>query len=196
MQCDFCPNEATIEIVIFVNGEAQKVRMCASCYKQKLSEMMENLPQEWGGKQLTDQIRDMLEKAEEAGVLQQGFEVNFINTDGVSGKVSASMEPDATEEDEEGSAVQTFHFNPFRDLQMGMPKEKAEPRETATSAREQAFAQQRKAFIERRNALMQKMQIALDAEEYEKCALYRDELSEIGDALIRLNEERKDPYGV
>ena len=96
MQCDFCPNEATIEIVILVNGEAQKVSMCASCYQEKLQEMMGALPQKWGGKELTDQIRTMLEKAQEDGTLYQGVEFNFIAPD-------APVPEEAEDEDEEES---------------------------------------------------------------------------------------------
>ena len=76
MKCDFCDNDANVEIVVFINGKAQKVRMCSSCYQKKLAEMMGQLPKEWGGKELTDQIRSMLEKAQEGGFMP-GMEVSF-----------------------------------------------------------------------------------------------------------------------
>ncbi len=80
MKCDFCDNDANVEIVVFINGKAQKVRMCSSCYQKKLAEMMGQLPKEWGGKELTDQIRSMLEKAQEGGFMP-GMEVSFLQSD-------------------------------------------------------------------------------------------------------------------
>lgn len=81
MKCDFCDHDASIEIVVFVNGKAQKVRMCASCYQEKLSEMMGQIPKEWGGKELTDQLKEMLAQAQESGMMP-GMEVSFLQQDG------------------------------------------------------------------------------------------------------------------
>lgn len=202
MKCDFCDNDANVEIVVFVNGKAQKVRMCSSCYQKKLAEMMGQLPKEWGGKELTDQISSMLEKAQEGGFMP-GMEVSFLQSDmpnvpPMEDAADAEEKSDEDADDEE-SGDGTSQLNPFRQLFMPMDgKETIETKEekTATSARDLAFAKQRKQLRNRRNALVQKMQMALQEEDYEKCAAYRDELNDIGDALLRLNEERKDPYGV
>ncbi|MDD7593474.1 MAG: hypothetical protein PUJ57_04500 [Peptoniphilaceae bacterium] len=202
MQCDFCPNEATIEIVILVNGEAQKVRMCASCYQEKLQEMMGALPQKWGGKELTDQIRTMLEKAQEDGTLYQGVEFNFIAPDAPVPEEAEDEDEDEEAEDEDAVMIDAEKL--FRQMQMHLDlhpfgerhHEAHAKRDEGKSARELAFDQQRKSLLSQRTQLIQKMQIALNEEDYEKCAHYRDDLDRIGDALIQLNEERKDPHGV
>lgn len=196
MQCDFCPNEASIEIVIFVNGEAQKVRMCASCYQEKLQEMMGAIPKEWGGKELTDQIRHMIEHAEENGAMYQGVEFNILSKE----PTDKEVEEVSTSEDEAERFVQALRRVASRSFWEGHhahePRESREPREENKSAREKAFDAQRKNLLAQRHKLTQQMQVALNEENYEKCAQYRDALDRIGDALLQLNEERKDPHGV
>lgn len=207
MKCDFCDHDASIEIVAFVNGKAQKVRLCASCYKEKLAEMMGQIPKEWGGKELTDQLKEMLEKAQESGMMP-GVEVSFLQQDGPTvppmsdeedGEEEALAE-DASQEVDDSSQEEEenpFRFNPFQTLfatERNDSLDKSE--EKSTNARDLALARTRRALRKRRRTLLDKMQLALQEEKYELCAQYRDELNKIGDDLLLLNEERKDPYGV
>ena len=209
MKCDFCDHEANIEIVIFVNGKAQKVRMCASCYQERLSEMMDQLPEEIGGQQLTDQIRNMLEQANAGGPFFQGMEFSFHPTFDMEHQPGAADEEDMEEqaeaqeaEDDAGAeeglvSEREIPFPPFEELFRGLGSQsRKENHEPPASARDRAFAQQRRDLKRRRRELVAKMQIALQEEDYETCALYRDELNATCDALVKLNEERKDPYGV
>lgn len=75
MKCDFCSNDASIEIVVFVNGKARKLRMCPSCYEAKMHEFMEELPQEWGGDMLTEQIKSLMNNGKIQEILQEGLEM-------------------------------------------------------------------------------------------------------------------------
>lgn len=167
MKCDFCPNDASIEIVVFVNGEAKKIRMCPDCYKEKLQEMMENMPKEWGGAMLGDQLKAMMEKMEQSGALIQGLEFR-VNRDPARSKEEFTIE------------------------QVSKENEETRPK----SARDRAFDEQLKALRRQRAKLVQELDIALAQEEYEKCAGLRDDIAKIGDDLVKLNEERKNPYGV
>lgn len=205
MKCDFCDHDASIEIVVFVNGKAQKVRMCASCYQEKLSEMMGQIPKEWGGKELTDQLKDMLSKAQESGMMP-GMEVSFLEQDepvvpamddDESSRESESVQNEEEENAEESEEENPFRFNPFQKLFTTEHKSTTEnSREKTANARELALKRTRQQLRKRRRKLLDNMQLALAEENYELCAQYRDELNKIGDDLILLNEERKDPYGV
>lgn len=142
MQCDFCPNEATIEIGINMNGEIKTLHLCASCYEEKMKEFLSLMPAEWGNQELSQQIQEML------------------------GKSMVSK----------------------------LDKEKSEKRES--SPQERAFDMQRSALHRQRKDYMRKLEAALMEENYEECALFRDEINRIGDAIVQLNEERKDLHGV
>lgn len=191
MQCDFCSNDANIEIVVFVNGQPKKMHLCSSCYQEKLEEMADHLPEEWGGKQLGEQIRSMLEKAQEAGGLIQGMEFSMHAPEEDLDASDLFQEADEEEEEKRPS----FGFPPLENLSSSASASKKD-RGGEKSARELAFAKQRKSLLGQRAKLLEKMQFAIQAEDYEACARYRDELDQIGDSLLRLNEERKDPYGV
>lgn len=208
MKCDFCDHDASIEIVVFVNGKAQKVRMCASCYQEKLAEMMGQIPKEWGGKELTDQLKEMLEKAQESGMMP-GMEVSFLQPDEPNippirddeNEEELISPEDAEKEEaddrEEGHGENPFQFNPFQKLFASERSDNLDKNpEKTTNARDLALARTRRELRKRRRTLLEKMQLALQEENYELCAQYRDELNKIGDDLILLNEERKDPYGV
>ncbi|MDY3052158.1 MAG: UvrB/UvrC motif-containing protein [Ndongobacter sp.] len=164
MQCDFCSNEATIEMVMIVDGQAQKVRMCPSCYKKKIEEMVEQLPKEWGGSLLAEQLKAVFEQLDSDGRLVGGLEMRITREVGEHGEM--------------------------------MNVEKMERRGTAESARERAFEEQLRSLKRQRVEATRAMEQALAEEDYEACAKYRDRIAEIGEELIRLNEERKDPYGV
>ncbi len=168
MKCDFCSNDASVEIVVFVDGEAQKIRMCSSCYKEKLQEMMQNMPQEWGGVMLSEQLNAMLEKAEEGGFFE-------------------SMEFKVNRNPHSGEEKFTFQK---------MSQEKPIEADSKKSARDIAFDEQLKSLRRKRSDAIEELELALEQEEYEKCAKLRDEIAEIGDALVRMNEERKNPHGV
>lgn len=73
-------------------------------------------------------------------------------------------------------------FNPIKD-------------EENTSG-DKAYEYQRKSLKKQRNEYIRMLEAALEAEDYEHCAIYRDEINRIGDALVRLNEERKNLNGV
>ncbi len=167
MKCDFCSNDASVEIVVFVDGEAQKIRMCSSCYKEKLQEMMQNMPQEWGGVMLSEQLNAMLEKAEEGGFFES---MEFkVNRNPHSGQEKFSFQKKSQEKPVKSEAK---------------------------SARDIAFDEQLKSLRRKRAEAVEALEIALEQEEYEKCAKLRDEIADIGDALVRMNEERKNPHGV
>lgn len=168
MKCDFCSNDASIEIVVFVNGEAKKIKMCASCYKDKLKEMVQDMPKEWGGAMLAEQLNAMLEHADAEGLLAGGMQLHISDSDDI------------------GEIMPEFHF------------EKAEVKKDpeVASARDIAFDKQYQSLRRKRRTLIQKLESALDREDYENCALYRDEIAKISDELVKLNEERKDPHGV
>lgn len=136
MQCDFCPNEATIEIAINMNGEMKTLHLCASCYEEKMEEFLQQMPVEWGDQNLAHQLRTML---------RQGS--------------------------------------------------KAEEKKMETSPQEKAYDMQRRALRRQRKDYMRKLEQALADENYEDCALFRDEINRIGDAIVQLNEERKDVHG-
>lgn len=77
MQCDFCNNEANIEIVTFVNGEAKTIRICSSCYKEKLEEMMKLFPKGFGGGIFGSQLQDMLDRVEKNGPPFDRLQIQF-----------------------------------------------------------------------------------------------------------------------
>lgn len=204
MKCDFCDRDASIEIVVFVNGKAQKVRMCASCYQEKLSEMMGQIPKEWGGKELTDQLKEMLAQAQESGMMP-GMEVSFLQQDeptippmeAEDEEEESTMVEETSEDTQNGEEENPFRFNPFQKLFAPERTDKTAPSaEKTTNARDLALERTRHQLRKRRHTLLEKMQLALQEENYELCAQYRDELNKIGDDLLLLNEERKDPYGV
>lgn len=136
MQCDFCPNEATIEIAINMNGEMKTLHLCASCYEEKMEEFLQQMPVEWGDQNLAHQLRTMLRQGSKAG-----------------------------------------------------------EKKTETSPQEKAYDMQRRALRRQRKDYMRKLEQALADENYEDCALFRDEINRIGDAIVQLNEERKDVHG-
>ena len=137
MRCDFCPNEATIEIAVNMNGEMKTLHPCASCYEEKIEDFLQQMPVEWGNQEMVQQLRSLLRQ-----------------------------EP--VKED----------------------KKREDP-----SPRDKAYDMQRKALHRQRKDYMRKLETALADENYEDCAFYRDEINRIGDAIVQLNEERKDFHG-
>ena len=72
---------------------------------------------------------------------------------------------------------------------------KVEEKKTESSLQEKAYDMQRRALRRQRKDYMRKLEQALADENYEDCALFRDEINRIGDAIVQLNEERKDVHG-
>lgn len=172
MGCDFCSNDASIEIVVFIDGEARTIKMCPNCYREKLEEMMDNIPQEWGGELLNQQLQSMLDKVESEGGLFEGIEF----------KVTRDVE-----NNEEKFTIERSSKSLDEEEQNTRPQR---------SARDLSLSKQRKNLRRQRTKKMQELEMALDQEDYEYCAFLRDEITRIGDELVNLNEERKNPYGV
>lgn len=181
MKCDFCGNDASMEIVVFVNGEAKKIRLCSSCYKEKLQEMAQQLPKELGGNLNMEQLQEMLNKMQELGGFQ-GMEIHV--PDGAEGLWSSNMNPFAKNGgiDVEDAIIVDDDLN--KDKKQGQ------------SARDLVFNKQLEELRKKRAIAIRNMEAALQAEDYESCIRYRDEIERTGEDLVRLNEERKDPYGV
>lgn len=189
MKCDFCSNDANLEIVVFVNGKPQKLHLCSSCYEEKLQEMAEMMPEEWGGQALSEQIRSLLERAKNEGGSISSMEFSVINPEEIDDENNLE---EADELEEGGEPVKNV-FNPFSFLTNKVKKNEEEEK---ASARELAFSRQRKSLLKSRAKLLEQMREALIEENYEQCAIYRDQLDQIGESLLLLNEERKDPHGV
>lgn len=141
MRCDFCDNEANLEIKMSINGEMRTLHICSSCYNEKMQEMLSGIPEEWGGEELSRQIREIMNNSAEF----QSY---------------PKIEKEADED----------------------PADKA-------------YRYRRKSLRRQRAEYTRMLEMALDNEDYEHCAIYRDEINRIGDALVRLNEERKNVNG-
>ncbi len=141
MQCDFCDNEANLEIKMSINGEMRTLHLCSSCYNEKMQEMLSNIPEEWGGEELSRQVMEIMHRSSEFGPM-----------------------PKEEKEDEEGPDDRAYRY-------------------------------QRKSLRRQRAEYTRMLETALENEDYEHCAIYRDEINRIGDALVRLNEERKNVNG-
>ena len=164
MKCDFCSNDANIELAMIINGETKKIHLCSRCYKERVTEMMDQLPEILKDEAMGEQIRELLKNTDPGSASMQLF----------------SNETDGKEPGE---------FFSGGDITEG----KKEP---SKSAREYAFEQQRQQLKKKQMELSLRMQEALSAENYELCAQLRDEIEHVGDQLILLNDERKNPYGV
>lgn len=160
MKCDFCSKPANIEILTFIGGQERKIHMCADCYREKMQELIHNMPEEWGGAAAAENLQKMFREAEKA-MTEGQLQLNL----------SAFGMP-----------------NP--------PIFSKEEKKEEDSARSKAFEAQLQNLKKQREELTRSLQWAMEREDYERCAEYRDRIAAIGDALIRLNEERKDPYGV
>ncbi len=141
MQCDFCDNEANLEIKMSINGEIRTLHLCSSCYNEKMQEMLSNIPEEWGGEELSRQVMEIMNRSAD-----------------------------------------------FRE----MPKEE---KADEGDPYDKAYRYQRKSLRRQRAEYTRMLEMALENEDYEHCAIYRDEINRIGDALVRLNEERKNVNG-
>ncbi len=136
MKCEYCSNDANIEIAINFNGQVRILHLCESCYREKMEDFMKLLPDGAANEEmessLTDQLKELLSKQEH---------------------------------------------------------------KTIESGSDRAYRMQRKALRRKRADFMNKLEEALDQEDYEHCALYRDEIARISDELVRLNREREDVHG-
>lgn len=218
MKCDFCDNEANIEIVTFVNGEAQTVRLCSSCYKEKIGELVDSLPEGFGSTFLSQQLQALLEKAEEEGLpfnhmqIQMNMPFNgempHVEVDGRDmpwpdlggeGSFNPKDENGVSLKDALESWIASNPSNLINFDEWNRKREAAKYRDyqaPAKTGREAALNAQRDSLLKQRSELVQAMNRALDEEDYEACARLRDQIDQLGDALIELNEERKKPNGV
>lgn len=178
MKCDYCSNEASIEILIHVNGQRKSIHLCSDCYRSKMEEMAASLPDQWGGKELASQIRHMLDQESFPDQIPRTVELHFVND---------KMSP------EESQAFQSFVSRKL----MEEPTSQEDPADlNELTGRGSAFIRERKSLLRQREIAVERLENALDHEDYENCAEYRDRIASIGDALVRLNEERKDLHGV
>lgn len=217
MKCDFCSNEASIEIVVFVNGEAKKVHMCHQCYQEKMNGMLKHLPKEMGGEDLSKQLREMLEQAEKEGGLFNSMQFkfhapgaapsDFEDLDPEDEDDSSLDEDDFLESHREGEASFPGNSMPealFEELfknssgreQETAHRSKEEEKSQEVSTEERMARLKKKRLRRLRTQYLRRMQLAIAQEDYEQCAIYRDELKQIADQLVRLNEERRKTHGV
>lgn len=178
MQCDFCSNEASIEISLHINGQTQAVHLCSSCYRKKMNEIASSLPDQWGGRELAKQIQSMLDHEGFPDQIPRTIELHFAHD---------QLSP------EESLAFQSFVS---QKLMEPMETEDDQTGLDELTGRGSAFTRERKSLLKQREIAVERLENAMDHEDYENCAEYRDRIAKIGDALVRLNEERKDLHGV
>lgn len=57
MQCDFCNNEASMEIVMVVGEQTHRIRMCSTCYREHMEKLMNLFQGELNEKELQEQMQ-------------------------------------------------------------------------------------------------------------------------------------------
>lgn len=75
MKCDFCEQDAVMEVVIHAGEHEHTMYLCMDCYKEKLEEVARVLPPEFGQDMLLAQLRESVSQLEQQA--EQGMYMQF-----------------------------------------------------------------------------------------------------------------------
>lgn len=180
MQCDFCNNDASMEIVMVVADETHRVSMCGSCYQEQMKKMTELFQGQLNPQELQEQMQRAL--------------IEFIEHD--KGRHDADLEKERHAQALEELREYVKKLLPLDDEdEENAVEEDDELRVNAKEVDDPIFAHIRKNMAIRRR-LVKKMEKALAREDYEQCAELRDNIREVSNEIVEWNEKRKATNGV
>lgn len=207
MQCFNCGNDADMEIMIMVNGQLKKINICMDCYREQMSDMVDEMTDENGNidpDKIQKQMFEFFENNKEAFNQLFGEEGEFpIKINGENFEAFSNMDMEAFQNINFGGSIEElknifekninfekykstqrnrFGFNPYKDY-----KTKPGEYDKADSAQRQIASIQ--------NTLQEKKRILqrqIDEEDYLAAATSRDEIKEMNRRIIKLRLLQKE----